>query len=245
MPESNFFPSTLRSRIADWLERRDRASLNQHVLSAYYEPIRLYLKGSRWYSARVRREGRGGRGEHGEIEELNDLVNGFFTDLLEREDFFDRWSQSGHRLGKYLRGALWLYLKGLYRDHARELDASARLVVDASADADAEHEEPPDHDLDKAFVTSLVAQAMEEARQACERKGFGAHWKVLVRHLCDDRSYPDVARELDVRPDRAAVMLRTAASYFEQSFKSLVSQQVREPEHVRRAIESFLQVVES
>jgi len=239
MPESNFFPSTLRSRIADWLVHRDRASLNQHVLSAYYEPIRLYLKGSRWYSACVRRDGRGGRGEHGEVEELNDLVNGFFTDLLEREDFFDRWSQSGHRLGKYLRGALWLYLKGLYRDQARELDASARLV------AETDHEEPPDRDLDKAFVTSLVAQAMEEARQACERKGFGAHWKILVRHLCDGQSYPEVARELDVRPDRAAVMLRTAASYFEQSFKSLVSQQVREPEQVRRAIESFLQVVES
>lgn len=239
MPESDFFPSTLRSRIAGWLERRDRTSLNQHVLSAYYEPIRLYLKGSHWYSSRVRREGRGGRPEHGEVEELNDLVNGFFTDLLEREDFFDRWSQSGHRLGKYLRGALWLYLKGLYRDHARELDANARLVVEE------QHAEPPDHDLDKSFVTSLVAQAMDEARQACERKGFGAHWTVLVRHLCDGMSYPDVARELGVRPDRAAVMLRTAASYFEQSFKSLVSQQVRQPEQVRRAIENFLQVVES
>jgi hypothetical protein len=242
MPEANYFPSTLRSRIADWLERSDRVSLNQHVLTTYYEPIRLYLKGSRWYAARVRGNGRGGRSQHGEVEELNDLVNGFFTDLLEREDFFDRWAASGHRLGKYLRGALWLYLKGLYRDHARELEGNARLTA---AEPDAEHEEPPDRDLDKAFVTSLVAQAMDEARQACERKGFGAHWKVLVRHFCDGASYPDVARELGVRPDRAAVMLRTASSYFEQSFKSLVTQQVREPEQVRRAIQSFLEVIES
>jgi len=239
MAGSNFFPSTLKTAIVDWLGQRDRKSLNQHVLASYYDPIRLYLKGSHWFAGQIRRGGRSSPSAHGEIEELNDLVNGFFADLLEREDFFDRWLASGKHLGQYLRGALWLYLKGMYRDQVRELEAAERLTPDRNA------EEPPEHDLDKAFVTQLVAQAMDEARVACEQKGLGTHWHVLLRHICDGARYPDLARELNVRPDRAAVMLRTAASYFEQAFKSLVSQQVRAPEHVRRAIESFLQVIES
>jgi hypothetical protein len=239
MPVQDHFPSTLKSRIVDWLGRRDRTSLNQHVLTTYYEPIRLYLKGSHWFAGRVRNRGRPVATDHGEIEELNDLVNGFFADLLEREDFFDRWLASGRRLGQYLRGALWLYLKGLYRDEVRELEAAERLTPERAAEA------PPEHDLDKAFVTHLVAQAMDEARVACEQKGLGAHWHVLVRHFCDGARYPDVARELNVRPDRAAVMLRTAATRFEEAFRRLVTQQVRAPEHVRRAIENFLQVIES
>jgi hypothetical protein len=239
MPGSNYFPSTLKSRIVDWLGQRDRISLNQHVLTSYYDPIRLYLKGSHWFAGRIRKGGRPGPSDHGEIEELNDLVNGFFSDLLEREDFFDRWLASGRRLGQYLRGALWLYLKGLYRDQVRELEAAERLTPARGA------EDPPGHDIDKSFVTQLVAQAMAEARVACEKKGLGAHWHVLMRHICDGASYPDVARELHLRPDRAAVMVRTAASYFEEAFKTLVTQQVRAPEHVRRAIENFLQVIET
>lgn len=231
----NHFPSTLKSAIVGWLAKGDRASLHHHVLTSYYEPIRIYLKGSRWFATRSARQGG--------IEELDDLVNGFFSDLLERDDFFDRWLASGRRLGQYLRGALWLYLQGLYRDQARELEAAARMTAERPPEDPAE--EPPDRDLDKRFVARIVAQAMEDARAACERKGLGAHWHVLVRHFCDGERYPEVARELKVRPDRAAVMLRTAASHFEQSFKALVSQQVRAPEHVRRAIESFLEVIES
>jgi hypothetical protein len=82
MPVQDHFPSTLKSRIVDWLGRRDRTSLNQHVLTTYYEPIRLYLKGSHWFAGRVRNRGRPVATDHGEIEELNDLVNGFFADLL-------------------------------------------------------------------------------------------------------------------------------------------------------------------
>jgi hypothetical protein len=242
MQNADYFPATRRSRIVGWVGQGDRASLRQHLLSVYYEPIRLYLKGSAWFSARIKRMGRGDARAHGEIEELNELVNGFFSDLLDREGFFGKWLASERRLSRYLRGALWLYLKRRFRDEPREVGASEDGPE--SLDAPVE-EEPPERELDKAFVVGLVAQAMEEARVACEKKGLAAHWSVLMRHVCDGASYPELARELDVGPDRAAVMLRTAAMHFERSFRSLVSQQVQAPEHVRRAIESFVEVVES
>lgn len=242
MQDADFFPSTLRSRIVGWVGDGDRASLRQHLLSVYYEPIRLYLKGSAWFAAHLRRTGRGSAQVHGEIEELNELVNGFFSDLLDRDGFFGGWLASGRRLSRWLRGALWLYLKRRFRDVARESgapDDDAELAEPPAGDA------APERELDKAFVVGLVAQAMGEARAVCAKKGFATHWHVLMRHVCDGASYPDLAQELGVRPDRAAVMLRTAALHFERAFTALVSQHVQAPEHVRRAIESFVEVVES
>src|SRR6185295_19265209 len=121
MQNADFFPSTRRSRIVGWVGQGDRASLRQHLLSVYYEPIRLYLKGSAWFAWRIKRTGRGDARVHGAIEELDELVNGFFSDLLDRDGFFGKWLASERRLSRYLRGALWLYLKRRFRGEPREV----------------------------------------------------------------------------------------------------------------------------
>jgi len=235
------FPSTHLTDIKGWVTQNDYTSLNHHLMSAYYEPIRRYLKGSRWFATRIAARSepakRAGAAAGGE-EELNDIVNGFFTHLLDKRDFIDGWLNSGRRLGQYLRGALWLFVTGLMRDERRELECTEMLSEAGARD------DPPEMEVDKAFVRNLVAQAMVEARAECERRGFGKHWNVLVQHICEDVRHVDLADDLGVRPDRAAVMLRTAATRFELAFRGLVAQQVRSPDHVRRALTSLLEVVQ-
>src|SRR5262249_17915901 len=116
------FPSTRLTAIQGWVRQNDYTSLNHHLMSAYYEPIRRYVKGSRWVASHMATRGdpagesaRPATTGDGE-EELNELVNGFFAHLLDKRDFIDGWLGSGRRLGQYLRGAVWLYLTGLRRD---------------------------------------------------------------------------------------------------------------------------------
>src|SRR5262245_29792978 len=177
------FPSTHLSTIRGWITDKDYSSLNHHLMSAYYEPIRRYLNGSRWFVSRMTSRAEQSR-RTGSVfnawsreEELNELVNGFFARLLEKQDFIDGWVASGRRLGAHLRGALWLYITGLIRDERRERVSTEEMSQLGTND------DPPEVEVDRAFVRSLVAQAMAEARAECERRGFGMHWQVLVQHI--------------------------------------------------------------
>src|SRR5262249_49561007 len=169
-PSPQHFPSTPLTGIRRWVGRNDSPSLNHHLMSAYYEPIRRYLKGSRWFASRIaaRRESAKsmaryatGLGEGGGDEDLNELVNGFFTHLLDKRDFIDRWLVSGRRLGQYLRGALWLYVTGLMRDERRELECTEELI-----EADAKDDPPSSRSTRPSSATSSPRPWTRRGRSA-------------------------------------------------------------------------------
>src|SRR5262245_1513405 len=170
----DYFPTTMRTAIAGWISGGDREALNRHIFSAYYEPLRAYLRGSRWFRSRLVATA---MDEEAATDELRDILHGFLADRLGRSDYLSGWQRSGKRLSQYLRGGLWLHLKERRREQARASELAEIQEELAAID------EQPDRAFDRECVRNLVAQAMRAAQERCERKGLGAHWSAPVRHL--------------------------------------------------------------
>ncbi|NBX25691.1 MAG: hypothetical protein EBQ99_06525, partial [Planctomycetes bacterium] len=110
-PMHDAFPTTQRTWIVETLrvalasrdpEVRERslAELRAHVMRTYFEPLRIYVKGS---SFRV-------------MGESADLVNGFFASRLSRDDYLARWVESALPLRRWLANGLVMHL----RERSRE-----------------------------------------------------------------------------------------------------------------------------
>lgn len=177
-----------------------RLDVNRHVMSVYLMPLRTYYLGTneRWL---------------GEPEEV---VQGFFADRLARGDFFAEWERSGMRLRRWLVNAFCFYLKELRRRKYRDGRAGEMADDPLTFSGD------PERAVDRAFVVSVVQQALETARLMCNDTGLGEHWSVFEQHYCRQMSYAEIAEQTGYKPDRAAVMARTAARKFRATLRDLL-----------------------
>lgn len=196
------FPSTQRT----WLDAalgpggEGRRDVNRHIMTVYARPLRVYFLGTaaRW------------------LGEPDEVVAGFFADRLSRGNFLDDWQRSGLRLRRWLMNAFSFYLSELQRGRRRDRK-TAGVLPDAAASRVA-----PERTVDRAFGESVVAEALREAQAACLRNGLSDHWGIFIRHAYDGVSYERVAPEFGLRPERAAVMARTAARHFRKSLRELL-----------------------
>ncbi|QOJ00176.1 MAG: hypothetical protein HRU70_06615 [Phycisphaeraceae bacterium] len=198
---ADVFPLTQMTWIGRHLDQGDpgRGEVNRHVMALYAWPLKVYFLGTRdrW------------------IGDPDEVVNGFFADRLARPGFFDGWRRSGLRLRHWLINAFCFYLRELKRAHAR--DRHAPEEPDTPVPAAVER------DFDRAFVASMVRQAIEQARQTCEDGGLNAHWQVFTEHFIRGREYESFVSELGIDPARAVVMARTAKKRFQAALRELVS----------------------
>jgi len=77
--------------------------------------------------------------------------------------------------------------------------------------------EAPGREMERALAVSVVRNARQEARRACESKGLASHWEVFIRHEVEGVSYAELALELGHDPARLRRMLRTAKDNFRGS----------------------------
>lgn len=205
MPEqrqADVFPATMLS----WIDARlrdgadGRQDVNRHIMTVYAFPLRVYFMGTRdrW------------------LGEPEDVVQGFFASRLSKEDFLAQWRASSLKLRQWLINAFCFYLKEMHRARRRD----ARNVAQA--------EEPavePAHAaaFDRAYVVSVVREALKKAQEQCEAEKLRAHWEIFVRHYYQGQAYADFARDYGVDAPRAAVMARTARTKFQGALRSLLS----------------------
>lgn len=207
MPEprqADVFPVTLTSWIDDQLldGTRGRQEVNRHVMGVYAWPLRVYFMGTRdrW------------------LGEPEDVVQGFFASRLSKADFFANWRASGMKLRHWLINAFCFYLKEMKRSRKRD----ARNV----AQEEDRQESPapgPTREFDRAYVISLVREALRRTQDQCEKENLGPHWEVFVRHFYQGQAYADFAAELRIDAARAAVMARTARSKFQATLRSMLT----------------------
>jgi len=205
MPEprqADVFPATRVSWIDERLHdgARGRQDVNHHIMSVYDFPLRVYFMGTRdrW------------------LGEPEDVVQGFFASRLSKEDFLGQWRSSNLRLRQWLINAFCFYLKELHRARRRD----ARNVAQA--------EEPVVEPrqvqaFDRAYIVSIVREALRKAQEACESEKLGPHWEIFVKHYYQGLAYADFAKEFGVEPSRAAVMARTARTKFQATLRAMLS----------------------
>ena len=196
------FPNTMGT----WIHQRlgegstGREVVNEHVMSVYAHPLRIYFLGSSFRS----------------LGEPEDMVAGFFASRLERDGYFDQWRDSGIRLRRWLMNGFLFFLKEEIRRQNR--DGS----VAPDDDLEIPMNESPDADFDRAWAQSMVREAWLEAARECEADGLGDHWQLFIRHHVDGLAYKDFVAEFDVTPSQAAVMVRTATARFKKAVRDRV-----------------------
>lgn len=205
MPEprqADVFPATM----VTWIDERlgtgaaGRQDVNRHIMTVYDWPLRVYFMGTRdrW------------------LGEPEDVVQGFFASRLSKEDFLGQWRGSKLKLRQWLINAFCFYLKELHRARRRD----ARNVSPAEEPA---VEFKPGPSFDRAYVVSVVREALRKTQELCERENLAAHWEIFVRHYYQGQAYADFAKEFGVDASRAAVMARTARSKFQATLRSMLS----------------------
>lgn len=178
-----------------------RSRINRHVMLVYRWPLQVYFMGTRdrW------------------LGEPDEVVDGFFADRLSRPQFIADWRNSGLKLRHWLINAFCFYLRELKR--ARQRNAHEDLSPSAEPAVG-----PADlHEMDRAYVASLVREAMIAAERQCQEQGLGPHWQVFSMHFAQGRPYDQFVQDLGIDAARAVVMARTAKKKFQAALRDLVS----------------------
>lgn len=217
------FPQTARTWIEDHLALGDvgQAEVNHHLLSVYAEPLHAYLACTPYRA----------------LGEADDLVEGFFADRLARPNFLSDWRRSEKRLRHWLMNAFVFYLKETARGEGRQ-DRFGKINEDLPDDGLA-----PGEALDRAFATALVRRAMERAREDCTSRGFAVHFEIFHEHHWNDVPFAELGTRMDITPERARVMCRTAREAFRRALRGMLVRDGGQMGDVDREIDSLLEVL--
>jgi hypothetical protein len=204
-PAYDHFPSTewtwLATRVLEAPnDSRVAAELRSRIMERYAEPLRIYAKGS----------------SLGWLDDPEALVNGFFASRLARDAYLAKWFESAMPLRRFLANGLLLFMREERRARLRR-ERRDGASLDAMHEQGADALEAPDdarafRELERAWARSVLGEACERARQELVAAGRGVAWAVFERHFLDGISYDEIARHLDIRPERARPAARLAQS---------------------------------
>lgn len=212
-PLHDAFPSTHRTWIVETLRAshesseigaRDRAlaELRQHVMQRYFEPLRVYVKGSSFRT----------------LGESADLVNGFFASRLSRDDYLAKWAESSLPLRRWLANGLVMYLRERLREGrigGRPVELRDPAELEA-LDLPALHEPDAAMAMERSWAEAVVAGALRDTLAGLEVSRRQAAWEVFQRHFVQGVTYEDIAAQtgrtlLDLKADAKLVQRRLRA----------------------------------
>ena len=215
------FPSTHHTWILETLRAalesaepgvRERAltELRQHVMERYFEPLRVYVKGSSFRT----------------MGESADLVNGFFASRLSRDDYLTKWTESSLPLRRWLANGLVLYLRERLREgriggRPIEVRDPAELEV---LDIPALHEPDAAMAMERSWAESVVAGALRATLAGLEASRRQPAWEVFQRHFVQGDTYETIA----AATGRAVLDLKADAKLVQRRLRAEVEQLLRE-----------------
>jgi hypothetical protein len=99
----------------------------------------------------------------------------------------------------------------------------------------------------RAWVCSLLKEALDLVRKICEEKGQGQHWVLFEgRHLAESPKTPswkDLGAPFGLDEKEACTRAATVARHFRVVLRQLVSEEVGSAEQVDAEIENLLTLV--
>ena len=220
MPENDPFPSTHTTWMHEQLDGDEdrRRAVRSVVMARYFEPLRIYVKGSSYRT----------------LGESAELVSAFFVSRFARDDYLDAWRASGMTLRRWLINGLILSMREEVRRRRRAVkrgligtgQAGTETGNDA-ADADpfASLESPEPEAVvafERAWALATMREACQEVETICSADGQDAMWLVFRRHFLDGIPYVLLVDETGYEPARAAVVARTVANRVRAAIKRLM-----------------------
>jgi hypothetical protein len=220
MTSHDAFPSTHTTWMHGELDAGDerRRALRSIVMARYFEPLRIYVKGS----------------SYRHLGESAELVSAFFVSRFARDDYLDAWRESGMTLRRWLINGLILSMREEVRRRRR---AAKRGLIgtgqagtetgDDAAEADpfASLESPEPEAVaafERAWALATMREACQEVETICNADGEEAMWLVFRRHFLDGVPYVLLVDETGYEPARAAVVARTVANRVRAAIKRLM-----------------------
>ena len=227
------FPSTdttwLHGELTAGEDRR--RALRTVVMARYFEPLRVYVKGS----------------SYRHLGESAELVSAFFVSRFARDDYLDAWKESGMTLRRWLINGLILSMREEIRRRRRaarrgmqdvrdggapvsSTDAACNSVDDdrtEAAEDPLEMLESPEPEaqaaFERAWAISILREACEEVETICNADGEGMMWMLFKRHFLDGVPYALLVDETGFEPARAAVVSRTVANRVRAALRRLIA----------------------
>lgn len=191
---SDHFPTTRLTTLLHELRESTAggdARLRATLMTRYAEPLAIYARGS---SLR-------------EIAEPADLVHGFFASALADPAFFERYQSSGMRMRRWLMNGLLLHARSVARDRTR---LARREGAPMASVAGASSTEPTAEDAyNRAWALALLSEACASVEAALVAEGRDRAWTVFRRHAIDGRSYIELEKELGLRRQQMADLVRS------------------------------------
>lgn len=213
------FPMT-ESVVGRWVAAGDLAQARRHVLEVYPRCLEIYLLGSSYRS----------------VDDPADMVRGFLASRLERDSFFDDWIKSGKKLRYWLVNGLRFFVQEVIHESRR-----AGRVIALDFDVESTHTDH-EHDADRAFRTAAVELALERTEAECDAAKQASHWQVFLRHRREGETFPAIAKSMNLRSDRAAVMSRTVERRFVKVLREILDRDRYRSERIDMIIRDLLEV---
>jgi len=193
--QTDVFPVTALT----WLDERlnddgtaQREAVRRHVMAVYFEPLVVYVKGSSYRS----------------LGDAREIVSGFFSDRLGRDDYLHNWRRADVPLRAWLMRGLKYYCMETIRANRKHRTGGSPMV-EMKEDADAAA--APGSAFRSELGRRLLSEAMRLTSERLEEEGMGGHWRVFSEHHLRGAGYSEIGERLGVSEERAAVMGRTAA----------------------------------
>jgi hypothetical protein len=223
MSQDEAFPTTHTTWMHQQLDRGEevRRALRSVVMARYFEPLRVYVKGSSYR----------GLGESAE------LVSAFFVSRFARDDYLEAWRASGMTLRRWLINGLILSMREEVRRRRRAARRGMNDVRDSRGPADPVTGGPDDADpvdqlespepdaeaaFERAWAVAILREACEEVETICNADGESDRWLLFRRHVLDGQPYALLVDETGFEPARAAVVVRTISNRVRAALRRLV-----------------------
>lgn len=229
MTSHDAFPSTHTTWMHGELDAGEerRRALRSIVMARYFEPLRIYVKGS----------------SYRHLGESAELVSAFFVSRFARDDYLDAWRESGMTLRRWLINGLILSMREEVRRRRR---AAKRGLIgtgqagtngDDTGDADpfASLESPEPEAVaafERAWALSVLREACEEVETVCNADGESDKWLVFRRHFLDGVPYTLLVDESGLEPSAAAAAARVVANRVRAVIRRLIARDGVHPEEV-------------
>lgn len=213
--------------------RRMRAAL-QDICQQYWSPIYAYIR-------------RLGNSE----QDAEDLTQGFFADLLEK-NYLAKADPSRGRLRTFLHNCLSNYLSDRFRyNNAQKRGGGATILSLESAEGIYMREVvdtmSPDVVFERRWAMNVIEKAMAAAQARYERRGNGALFEALRNRLTDgeglgEGAYDDIAARLNMTEGAVRVAVSRCKTVFQECLFQEVGQTIAssDPEEIRQEITTLL-----
>jgi len=225
-PAGDRFPPTRRSVIeaVRSIDAEERESALEALCAAYWKPVYKYIR-LRWNRP---------------LEEAQDLTQGFFVEVLERE-LLEKFDPKKSRLRTYLRMCVDSFVSNEQKAGRRQKRGGAmpHVALDFAA---AEEElggaamdpaaipspESLEEFFEKEWVRSLFGLAVDDLRELCTAEGKEKAYQLFEKYDLEEArastSYAQLAQEFGM----AATDVTNALAWARRQFRQIALQRLRE-----------------